>query len=117
MIKDFKLFEVKMNILDPYGEENWDDKYDDIIIEYNGGYPNLCSGDLVVTIKGVRWEFPSYSLSTGGNVWFDDDWSEQVEDGPWSINNWPKGFPEDLKIEVLKKINDEIPHGCCGGCV
>jgi len=88
-----------------------------IEIEYNGKFPNLCSGDLVVTIDGVRWGFPSYCLSSGGNVWFDDDWSENVEEGPWTITEYPRGFPEELKADVTREVNEQIPHGCCGGCV
>lgn len=88
-----------------------------IKIEYNGEYPCLCHGHLVVTIDGVVWDFGDFSLSSGGCVWFDDDWGEHVEEGDWDIIEWPEGFPEELKEEVLNAINLEIPHGCCGGCV
>lgn len=50
-------------------------------------------------------------------MWFDSDWSEHIESGEWEISEWPKGFPESLKDAVLKAVNFEIPHGCCGGCV
>ena len=86
-----------------------------IKIQYNGEYPNLCSGKLVVTVDGKRWNF-SNCLSSGGSVSFDEDWSEVVEQGEWSVE-WPEAFPDELKTEVLSAINDEIPHGCCGGCV
>ena len=86
-------------------------------IEYDGRYPNLCSGTLRVIIDEKEWVFPSHSLSTGGNVWFDDNWSEHVEDGPWSINHWPENFPEEYKSTVLYEVNNSIQHGCCGGCV
>ena len=86
-------------------------------IEYDGAYPNLCSGALVVTIDRKRWEFPPRCLSSGGGVWFDDGWTEHVESGPWSINKWPEGFPEDQKKAVQDALNREIPEGCCGGCV
>ena len=86
-------------------------------IEYDGGYPNLCSGGLVVTIDGKRWVFPSHCLSSGGSVWFDAGWSEHIESGPWSISEWPEDFPEDLKEETEREVNYQIPWGCCGGCV
>jgi len=88
-----------------------------MLIEYDGGFPNLCSGTLVVTIDGKRWEFPSYCMSSGGGVWFDGDWMEHIESGPWSISEWPKDFPENLKEAVEKEVNYKIPWGCCGGCV
>ena len=70
-----------------------------------------------VTVDGKLWGFPSYCLSSGGSVWFDDEWSEHVEDGEWSITEWPEGFPEELKSEVESAVQAEIPNGCCGGCV
>lgn len=88
-----------------------------IQIEYDGSFPNLCSGKLVVIVDGIRWEFPSYCLSSGGNVWFDDDWSENVEEGAWSIIEWPENFPNDIKTAVLEAVNQDIQFGCCGGCV
>ena len=47
---------------------------------------------------------------------FDEDWNEMVGVGDWSVE-FPKDFPEELKDKVLNCINEEIPHGCCGGCI
>ena len=89
----------------------------EIIVEYNGAYPNLCSGKLIVTIDRQRYVFPDYCLVSGGSVWFDENWDEHVETGEWSIDKWPENFPEELKGAVVEAINENIPHGCCGGCV
>ncbi len=88
-----------------------------IEIKYNGSYPNLCSGDLFVTVNGMTWEFPKYCLSSGGSVTFDKNWSEEVTDGEWTVKEWPVGFPKKYKDMVEDEINRRIPHGCCGGCV
>ncbi len=88
-----------------------------IKVEYDGGFPNLCSGNLIVFIDEIRWEFPDYCLSSGGSVTFDEDWSENVTHGTWEISKWPSGFPENLKYIVVEAINLHIPYGCCGGCV
>jgi hypothetical protein len=88
-----------------------------IEVRYNGSYPNLCSGDLVVIIDKEEWKFPSYCLSSGGSVSFDNDWSEEISNGEWSISDWPKDFPDDLKQETVEAINDSIDWGCCGGCI
>jgi len=88
-----------------------------MLIKYDGGYPNLCSGKLIVMIDGKDWLFPDYCLSSGGSVWFDEDWTEHVTQGEWSICEWPDDFPEDLKEQAEIEVNREIPHGCCGGCV
>jgi len=86
-------------------------------IEYDGEYPNLCRGNLRVKTLSDSWVFPACCMVSGGEVSFDDDWHEDVTGGPWTINEWPEGFPKDLKEKVLEEINDSIDHGCCGGCV
>ena len=88
-----------------------------VTIEYDGAYPNLCAGKLIVFIDDIRWEFPDYCLISGGSVSFDSDWNAEVYHGEWEIETWPKDFPEDLKPLVLEKVNEEIPQGCCGGCI
>jgi hypothetical protein len=88
-----------------------------IEIDYDGKWPCLCMGNLVVTIDDKRWEFGTHCLSSGGSVTFDSNWSETVTDGEWSIRDWPEGFPEDMKEAVTDEVNSEVTHGCCGGCV
>ena len=89
----------------------------EIKVEYNGSFPNLCSGDLVLVIDGTRWEFPDYCLTSGGAVWFDNGWSEHIDTGEWVIYEWPDDFPESLKEDALAAVNKQVPWGCCGGCV
>lgn len=88
-----------------------------IEIEYDGKWPNLCSGKLVVTIDGTVWDFKSFCLCSGGEVTSDKDWNFTVTQGMWTIYEWPEGFPEELKLAVLEEINNTIDHGCCGGCI
>lgn len=40
----------------------------DIRIEYDGRWPNLCSGHLIIWIDDVKWDFGSHSLSSGGSI-------------------------------------------------
>lgn len=92
----------------------------EIIVEYDGDYPTLCMGHLKVTIDGKLWDFGTYCLTSGGGVYGGPpDWDFEIETGPWEINNWPEGFPEDkyLRLNVLDEINSQIRHGCCGGCI
>ena len=86
-------------------------------VYYAGAYPCLCGGKLIITIDGEEWVFPEYCLSSGGSVWFDDNWNEHVETGEWEITDWPKNFPEKYKQAALNAVNAEIEHGCCGGCI
>ena len=88
-------------------------------VSYDGEYPNLCAGTLVIEVDGERWEFPQHSLGSGGYVTFDSEWNEDVGDGPWHISNWPNGFPDDqvIRDEVVRVVNANVRYGCCGGCV
>lgn len=82
-------------------------------VSYDGEYPNLCSGTLVLRINGEEVVLNSCLIS-GGCVWF-EDWDEHVSGGPWSIE-----LPEDLeeyRNEILKVVNENVRWGCCGGCV
>lgn len=88
-----------------------------IAVEYDGEYPNLCGGTLKVTINRKKFKFPPFCLSSGGCVNFSPDWDAEVGEGPWTITDWPKNFPNELKDLVIDVVNQEIPHGCCGGCV
>lgn len=84
-------------------------------VSYDGKFPNLCSGTLVLKIDGIDRVFPEHSMSSGGSVSFDVDWCEHVCHGRWGVN-----VPDDLidhKQEIEDCINENVPYGCCGGCV
>lgn len=83
-------------------------------VSYDGSYPNLCSGTLVIRYDGTEY---SFNLVSGGRVWFDEHWSEHVEDGPWSVGDAPDRFPAELIPAVEKIANEHVQLGCCGGCV
>lgn len=99
----------------------------EITIEYDGKYPNLCSGHLIVTVSGSeieranrRWDFGQYCMDSGGaaGVDFSDGGSDEYcYQSSWSIKKWPEDFPVELKDAVVKTVNSEVEHGCCGGCI
>jgi len=86
-------------------------------VSYDGVYPNLCAGTLILKIGGSQVVFPSHSLRSGGSAGFDSDWNDQLEDGPWTISNWPAEFPESLKQQAEELVNENVSFGCCGGCL
>lgn len=88
----------------------------DIKIQYDGKYPCLCMGHLIVWINGKEWDFGNDALLSGGEVIYDEEYITTT--GEWRISDdsWPKGFPEEYKKQVLSAVNEEIPYGCCGGC-
>lgn len=86
-------------------------------VSYDGEYPALCFGELVLKLGDEIFQFPKHSLYSGGGVNFDEDWSEHVSQGPWEIMGWPENFPEELKEEAVILVNAHVDLGCCGGCV
>ena len=92
-----------------------------IAIAYDGEYPCLCMGKLTVDVNDTVWDFGKYCLVSGGYAGFTADWEDDVGYGEWSINehSWPESFPTDpaLRAAVVQAVNDEVPQGCCGGCL
>lgn len=85
-------------------------------ISYDGKYPNLCSGTLVLEINGERWE-KKYCLASGGrcDMSTPDNWF--TEHGAWRISE--DALPEKFlpfREEIEKCINENVAPGCCGGC-
>jgi len=84
---------------------------------YNGKHPNLCRGKLVFTLNGKDIVFPDNCLQSGGSTWIDEDNDEHVDSGEWKISKYPKDFPIKLRAEAEELVNENIEHGCCGGCL
>lgn len=88
-------------------------------ISYSGRYPNLCSGILKLEIEGKEVSFPKHFIISGGNIERNDDWDMWANYGDWSISTTIKDydFTDEIIEEIIKVINENIPHGCCGGCI
>ena len=94
-------------------------------ISYDGVYPNLCSGVLVLKVNGEERKFGySEGMSkpfwcSGGRGYFSFDWSEaHIYQGDWTVDEYE--LPDDLRPyakEIVDIINENIEHGCCGGCI
>lgn len=92
-------------------------------IEYTGEYPNLCSGVLTLEIDGEKAVF-GYDQqhqkfwSSGGSVWFDDDWNDYTAIGEWQIDvdELPEQYKKYAK-EIAEVFNENVEYGCCGGCI
>lgn len=86
-------------------------------ISYDGKWPALCYGTLIVEKDGKQYAMKNVLIS-GGSVSFDADWEANVEEGYWSIdrNRLAPELQDDWR-ELESLVNDEIPHGCCGGCI
>lgn len=102
-------------------------------VSYDGAFPNLCSGKLVLRIDGEERTFDR-TLISGGKVWFDDNWSDHVEEGEWRLEVEAVGDNQYIlgpfyapnkdvvftsaEIErITSLVNENVEYGCCGGCV
>lgn len=102
-------------------------------VSYDGRWPNLCRGNLVLLIDGERAEFhygyykdedaengryKDFWVS-GGSCGFSADWVESyVDEGRWEV--WEGELPEKFRKyaeEIEEVINENMPWGCCGGCL
>lgn len=87
-------------------------------ISYDGKFPNLCRGTLVLK-KGDKEYSIKYALVSGGECYFTDNYeNEVVTSGDWIIEE--SSLPEELAPyvdEIEKLVNDNVPQGCCGGCL
>lgn len=87
-------------------------------ISYSGEYPNLCSGDLVLEINGeiVTFEKYSYSMSSTGSIKYNNELDYyETSKGPWKVE-----LPQEynyLDEIVTALVNENVPWGCCGGCI
>ena len=113
-------------------------------ISYTGEYPNLCRGVLTLEIDGKQYKFghnysnyhydkkgngyfsdedpmdPNFDSFwySGGSVTADKDWNWDVRQGEWEIDmeKLPKQF-RDVAAEIDEVFNENVPQGCCGGCI
>lgn len=85
-------------------------------IAYDGGYPNLCHGNLILKIDGNLVEFNNV-LESGGQVGFDENWEEYVLPGDWSVDLSLYPEYEKYEEEITRLVNANVRKGCCGGCI
>lgn len=85
-------------------------------VSYDGKYPNLCSGLLKLKVFGKEVELTSECFMSGGHIERDKD-GFFVCQGDWEVDETE--LPDELKPlkgQIERCMNDNIEHGCCGGC-
>jgi len=89
-------------------------------VSYSGGASSLCIGTLVLKVcdKEYKW-YSREIMHTGGCCGFcDDDFSEFTEEDEWLVYYY--AIPDEIRkfaAEIDWVINQNIPFGCCGGCL
>ena len=86
-------------------------------VSYDGRYPCLCSGTLILRIDGMEVSLEGYLVSGGHCYWNSENVGlGKVTRGKWRLHNLPEEY-EHCRDEILKVVNDNVPYGCCGGCL
>lgn len=83
-------------------------------ISYTGKYPNLCNGVLTLEICGEKVTFEKPFWISGGHCVH----TYGILKGEWEIDY--NAIPEKYRkyaYEIDEVFNDNVDHGCCGGCL
>lgn len=89
-------------------------------VSYDYGDYCLCNGILILKVNekevvfGSEDGYPRFWHTGGTANWYEDE----VTKAPWII--WEDDLPEELKShakEIGELFNDNVPWGCCGGCI
>ena len=87
-------------------------------VSYDGKYPNLCAGVLILKVNDTVYTFAKHSLQSGGSTYFTNHYrNSHINEGDWDIVQWPSNFPEGAQEKAKAVVNDNVQHGCCGGCL
>lgn len=95
-------------------------------ISYTGKYPCLCMGILTLEIEGKEYKFEYKNecnfnsfWSSGGSCGFTNNYADSyIDENEWIIDEeeLPEKFRKYAK-EIDEVFNENVPYGCCGGCL
>ena len=95
-------------------------------ISYDGEWPNLCHGMLTVDIDGEihKFHYLFYNeddphlhrpfWTSGGSCGYDPFY---IDAKPWELFTYNDDFSKEMYEELLEVFNENVPFGCCGGCI
>lgn len=85
-------------------------------ISYNGKWPCLCMGTLTIKVDGKTY-WLKHAMVSGGGICRNEEWDMWTEEGDWEVNldEYPELVP--YKEEITRIVNENVEHGCCGGCI
>lgn len=84
-------------------------------VSYDGKYPCLCMGTLVLEIDGKIVNLKGVLMSGGSVTFYNGYMDVEVTKGGWELD-----LPDeylDFYDDIKKVVNENVPHGCCGGCI
>lgn len=86
-------------------------------ISYDGKYPCLCSGTLIIKIDGKIYHLKNVLVSGGAVIGGPPEWDFEVITGNWTVALCDYLELEKYKCEIEQVVNEHVQQGCCGGCV
>lgn len=88
-------------------------------VSYTGSYPCLCSGTLTLEIDG---EVMRFGNDKGAESFWESGGFIRADFTPvlmeWIID--AQKLPENIRkyaSEIDRVFNENVPYGCCGGCI
>ena len=87
-------------------------------VSYDGKWPCLCFGTLIIKVDGKTYSF-EHAMISGGGIFGgpSTDWDMWAEYGDWKIDLREHPELEPYKEEIEKVVNENVEQGCCGGCI
>ena len=85
-------------------------------VSYDGKYPCLCMGTLTIKVDDKTYRF-NHAMISGGCICCGLDWDMWSEEGDWKVDLYEHPELEPYKEEITRVVNENVEHGCCGGCI
>lgn len=115
MIEKIKSLEKRISQLETKSKEQSKSDPDIQFASYDGQYPTLCMGTLVIVVNGVVYKLNDV-LRSGGSCNYRESCGTTI--GEWTIVE--ENLPDELKQhadKIARIVNENVELGCCGGCM
>lgn len=93
-------------------------------ISYDGEYPNLCRGTLILEVNGREYKFSPYKVGVDNDTFqafwrsgggFNEDYHPFKQEWEIDVSKLPSEL-QSYACEIDQVFNENVPYGCCGGC-
>ena len=85
-------------------------------VSYDGKWPCLCRGTLIIKVDGKKYSF-KHAMVSGGYIVRDEEWNMWAEQGEWDVDLYEHPELKSYKEEIVRVVNENVEPGCCGGCI
>ena len=85
-------------------------------VSYDGEYPCLCMGTLIIKVNGKNHSL-EHAIISGGSICRDEYWDMWATHGDWEVDLEEYPELEPYKEKITRVVNENVRQGCCGGCI